>query len=256
MLLGCGASLNEPLSSDLSIVEGEQAAGDSATAETDGVAKPDALTQVAGDRPPKPLKPFAKADIGPKPTKPAVSSAYTIGPLDVLEVSVFKVEELSKTVQVADTGTINLPLVGEVQAGGRTPRQVEQHLTKLLGEKYLQNPQISVFVKEYNSQKVSIQGAVKKPGVYPLQGKMTLLQLVAMADGLHDIYADSTVLVLRDVEGKRSAARFDVSSIREGRARDPELQSGDKVVAGESEIMKSFYNIIRFLPIGGAFALL
>ena len=100
-----------------------------------------------------------------------------------MDVSVFKVPELSKSVQVADTGTINLPLVGEVPAAGKTAQEVEQDLTKKLGAKYLQNPQVTVFVKEYNSQRVTIEGAVKKPGVYPVRGKTSLLQFIAMAEG-------------------------------------------------------------------------
>jgi polysaccharide export outer membrane protein len=92
------------------------------------------------------------------------SSAYKIGPLDVLDISVFKVAELSKSVQVADGGTINLPLVGEVPAAGKTAQEVETDLTAKLGAKYLQSPQVTVFVKEYNSQRVTVDGAVKKPG--------------------------------------------------------------------------------------------
>ena len=114
------------------------------------------------------------------------NSAYLIGPQDVLDVSVFKVPELTKSVQVADTGTINLPLVEEVPAMGKTTHDLERDLTAKLGGKYLQKPQVTVVVKEYNSQRVTVEGAVKKPGVYPVRGQMTLLQLVASAEGLSD----------------------------------------------------------------------
>src|SRR5258706_4131982 len=79
------------------------------------------------------------------------STAYRIGPLDVLELSVFKVPEPSRSVHAADTGTVNLPLVGEFDAAGKTARELEHDLTKELGAKYLQRPQVSVYVKEYNS---------------------------------------------------------------------------------------------------------
>jgi polysaccharide biosynthesis/export protein len=183
------------------------------------------------------------------------SSAYTIGPLDVLDISVFNVPELSKTVQVSGTGTINMPLLGEIPAAGNTTEQLERELTAKLGEKYLQNPQVTVLVKEYNSQRVTVEGAVKKPGVYPITTDTSLLQLVAMA-GDFDVGADSTVLILRTTNGKRAAARFDVGAIQTGRAEDPKIQSGDVVVAGSSAIKKGFNTILRALPLAGVFALL
>lgn len=183
------------------------------------------------------------------------STAYKIGPLDVLEVSVFKVPELSKSVQVSDEGTVNLPLVGEIAAGGRTAREVERELTKTLGDKYLQKPQVTVFVREYNSQRVTLEGAVKKPGVFPIQGRMTLLQALAIAQGL-DTVSDSTVVIFRDQNGKRAAARFDVADIRSGSVADPPLQAGDVVVAGSSAIKEGFNNFLKALPIAGLFALI
>jgi len=183
------------------------------------------------------------------------SDAYKIGASDVLDISVFNVPELSKTVQVADTGTINLPLVGEIPAAGRTAQDVERDLTARLGAKYLQNPQVTVFVKEYNSQQVTISGAVNKPGVYPIRSKTSLLQIVAMAAGFTS-GSDSTVLVLREGSGKRSAARFDVDEIQSGRLQDPVVQSGDVIVAGTSAIKKGFETILKVLPVAGLFAVL
>jgi len=182
-------------------------------------------------------------------------NSYRIGPFDVLDISVFQVPELTKSVQVADTGTINLPLVGEVRVAGKTPNEVERALTAKLGAEYLQNPQVTVFVKEYNSQSVTVSGAVKKPGVYSLKGKTSLLQAVAMA-GDFDEGSDSSVLVLRQTDGKRMAARFDVSAIQRGQAEDPTLQGGDQIVAGTSAIKKGFNTILRALPLVGSFAIL
>ncbi len=182
-------------------------------------------------------------------------NAYRIGPFDVLDISVFQVPDLTKSVQVADSGTINLPLVGEVRVAGKTPNEVERDLTSKLGAEYLQNPQVSVYVKEYNSQNVTVSGAVKKPGVYPIRGKTSLLQAVAMA-GDFDAGSDSSVLILRENGGKRMAARFDVSAIQKGQAEDPALQAGDQIVAGTSAIKKGFSTILRALPLVGTFALL
>jgi polysaccharide export outer membrane protein len=182
-------------------------------------------------------------------------TAYKIGPLDVLEVSVFQVPELSKTVQVADTGTVNLPLVGEIPASGHTAQQVERDLTARLGAKYLQKPQVTVYVKEYNSQRVTVEGAVKKPGVYPIRAKTSLLQSIAMAEGL-DVVADSTVVVFRQSDGRRAAAKFDIGHIRAGRVEDPAIQSGDVIVVSSSMMKETFNALIKLLPATSAFALL
>ena len=152
-------------------------------------------------------------------------------------------------------GTINLPLVGEVPAAGKTAQDVERDLTKKLGSKYLQNPQVTVFVKEYNSQRVTMEGAVKKPGVYPIRGKNSLLQFIATAEGL-DPNSDSTVVIFRQTNGKRTAARFDVSEIRSGNAEDPIIQSGDVIVAGSSAIKETFNNFLKLVPVAGVFAIL
>jgi len=184
------------------------------------------------------------------------NSGYKIGPLDVLELSVFKVPELSRMAQVAESGTVNLPLVGEVQAAGRTAQEIERDLTKKLAAKYLQSPQVSILIKEFNSQRVTVEGAVKKPGVYPLRGKMTLLQVVASAEGLDNQVSDSTVLVFRQINSKRAAAKFDMGDIRAGKAEDPVVQSGDVIVAPNSAVKETFNLVLKALPLATVFALL
>jgi polysaccharide biosynthesis/export protein len=163
---------------------------------------------------------------------------------------VFQVPNLTKSVQVSDTGTVNLPLVGEIPVIGKTPQEVERDLTARLGAKYVQNPQVTVYVKEYNSQSVTITGAVAKPGVYSIKGKASLLQVVAMAGGLGPV-SDSTVLLLRQSNGKRLAPKFDVSAIQDGKADDPAVQSGDQLLAGTSAIKQGFNTILKGLPLAG-----
>jgi polysaccharide biosynthesis/export protein len=183
------------------------------------------------------------------------NNAYKIGPQDTIEITVFKVPELSRTVQVADSGTVNLPLVGDVVAAGKTSQQLERDLVKKYGGKYLQSPQVTVSVREYNSQRVTIEGAVKKPGVYPIRGKATLLQFIATAEGL-DPNADSTVVIFRTTNGKKSAAKFDITAIRSGGTPDPVIQSGDMIIASNSAIKETFNTILKALPIAGVFAML
>jgi polysaccharide export outer membrane protein len=176
------------------------------------------------------------------------SSAYKIGPQDVLDISVFKVKELTKTVQVSEAGTINYPLIGETNVSGETARQLEQKLTRILGAKYLQNPQVSVVISEHNSQRVTIEGAVKKAGIYPLKGGMTLLQLVATAEGLLPISEDEAVL-LRKINGKRSAARFSMSELRGGTIKDPQLNAGDVVIVNTSATKQAIALLIKSAPL-------
>ena len=109
------------------------------------------------------------------------NSAYKIGPLDVLAISVFKVPDLEKSVQVSENGTINYPLIGDVPAAGRTAHELEHDLAQKLGGKYIKNPQVTVFVREYNSQRVTVTGSSKQTGIYPIKGNTTLLQVLALA---------------------------------------------------------------------------
>ena len=181
------------------------------------------------------------------------SAAYKIGPQDALDISVFKVPELARNVQVADTGTINIPLLGEVPAAGKTAREVELDLKKRLG-KYLQSPQVTVQVREYNSQRVTMEGAVRNPGVHVLKGKTSLLQLVAISGGLGEA-SDSTVVVFRQTDGKRYVGRFEIDAIRKGEAEDPPIQAGDVVVANSSAFKAAWGDFMKTLPVA-SFAML
>jgi polysaccharide export outer membrane protein len=181
-------------------------------------------------------------------------SAYKIGPQDVLEISVFQAPDLSKTVEVADNGTIDFPLIGETPVSGKTAQQVQKDLSSRLGAKYLQNPQVQVMVKEFNSNRVTVSGAVKSPGVFPYKGE-TLFQCVTMAGGLAP-ESNSMILVLRTTGGKRSAAKFNLSQIQTGRADDPTMQPGDVIVADTNVVKQGINNIMKYLPLAGFAALL
>src|SRR5439155_22085147 len=136
-----------------------------------------------------------------------------IGPLDVLDVQVFQVPDLTRSVQVADTGTIHYPLVGDVQAAGKTAHQMEADLAKKLGATYLQSPQVTVFVKEYNSQRITVDGSVRRTGVFPLKGRTTLVQALADAGDINNDIASGDIVIFRTIDSKRSAARFDFDAI-------------------------------------------
>jgi polysaccharide export outer membrane protein len=109
---------------------------------------------------------------------------YKIGPEDLIEITVFEDEKLNKTVRVSSQGNISLPLLGILRVKDLTANELEKEIRDLLAEKYLQNPNVSVFIKEYRSQRISVMGAVDKPGVYEVSGQKTILDMLAMAGGL------------------------------------------------------------------------
>jgi len=110
-------------------------------------------------------------------------SDYRIGPDDLIDISVFEVPELSRTVRVSSSGEISLPLIGTVRAAGLSPVAMEQVLTARLKQTYVKDPQVSVFVKEFKSDPVSVVGAVKMPGLYQIQTRKSLIEVLALAQG-------------------------------------------------------------------------
>jgi polysaccharide export outer membrane protein len=128
---------------------------------------------------------------------------YILGPRDLLEIKVFELPELNQTVRVSEDGSITIPLLNRVIVGGLSKDAVEKKLAKLLEEKYVKNPQVSVFIREYQSRLVAVIGAVEKPGMYELVGSQNLLQMVSKAGGIKE-NASSQLFVLR--EGKSGNA--------------------------------------------------
>ena len=174
---------------------------------------------------------------------------YRIGPLDSLDVVVFQIPDLSlKKVQVDSRGQLHLPLVGAVTAGGRTAAELSADIAAKLGEKYLQDPQVSVVVVEALSQKVTVEGAVNEAGVFPLKGRTGLMEAVAEAKGESRTGNPRRVAIVRGVDGAPHAALFDLTAIRAGRARDPEIVAGDTVVVDGSRAGMLWRNLVETLP--------
>lgn len=131
---------------------------------------------------------------------------YKIGPKDLLEISVLGVQEMNKlVVRVSEEGRITLPLLGEVSVGNLTKFEVEKKLAGLAGEKVVLNPQVTVHILEYLSRRVSVIGAVEKPGPFELLGRQTVLSALSDAGGLTRD-AGEEIIVLRQLPGGESAA--------------------------------------------------
>ena len=191
MILAIAAALPLPASAD------DQAAGNRPPdgSQRDAAPPPAALLP--------PLEESVQAMPLALPTVPGPE--HPVGAEDLLEISVFEIPELNRTVRVSEKGTISLPLLGEMGVKGLTAMQLEDRLRAALSEKYLQDPQVSVFVREFGSKKVSVIGAVGKPGVYPMLGPRTLLQVLSEAGGLEK-EAGAHLFVIRAVAGGATEA--------------------------------------------------
>jgi polysaccharide export outer membrane protein len=163
-----------------------------------------------------------------------VEEEYRIGTQDLLEVQVLGIQDLRREARVNAKGLIGLPLIGAVRVAGLTSAEAETLIAGLYSKNYLQNPEVSVFVKEFTRQNVTIDGAVAKPGVYPLKGQTTLLQALASAGGQGSLTDMSDVVLFRMEENERRAIKFDVTKIRSAEAPDPVLQPGDLIVVNRS----------------------
>jgi polysaccharide export outer membrane protein len=126
---------------------------------------------------------------------------YRVGRQDLLEIKVFDVEELNQTVRVSDDGSISMPLLGRLMVSGLTKTELEQMIARLLGERYVREPQVTVFVREYESKKIAVTGAVKKPGTFEMLGRKTLLEMISMAGGL-DADLGKEIIVFRQAEDR------------------------------------------------------
>jgi polysaccharide biosynthesis/export protein len=182
-------------------------------------------------------------------------SEYRVGPQDLIEINVFQVADLNRTVRLNSAGQISLPLIGAISAGGKTVQELEAEIAKRLSERYLQNPQVSVFVKEFASQRVTLEGAIKNPGIYPLTGKTTLIQAVAMAQGLDPLANPQGIVIFRMIQGKKMAAVFDIAAIRAGNAEDPQVYGDDIIVVEQSGSKTALRRFIETVPMLSFFVL-
>jgi polysaccharide export outer membrane protein len=191
--------------------------------------------------------PEEKAE-SPIPAAPAATGPYKIGPQDVLDISVFNLPELNRTVQVSDRGSINFPLVGDLTAAGKTAREIEADLAARLNARYVRSPQVTVFVKEFNSQHVTVDGAVKKPGVFPLRDRNSLMQAIALAGGLDTDLSSSSVVVFRQGSNGTTTLHYDIDAVRAGRIDDPPVQNGDSIIVASSDGKVMMNNIGKVAP--------
>jgi len=188
------------------------------------------------------------ADLPPPPAA-ANGVAQPVSISDIIEVSVFQVPDLSRTVQVDDAGNINLPLIGQVPAAGKSVQALQLDIQAAYGRNYLQSPSVSVLVKESAARRVTVDGEVKRAGVFPLPTSSSLLDAIALAGGFSPVADPAKVYVFRQVGDIKYVANYNVDDIRRGARPSPSVYGGDVVVVFASSSRVALQNLKEVLGV-------
>lgn len=158
----------------------------------------------------------------------------TLGPGDVFEVRVYQEKELSATYQVGSDGAIQFPLIGRVELAGKTPHEASDLIASRLADGFLRDPQVSIFVKEYNSKRIYVMGQVAKPGAFAYEDDMNILRVIILAGGFTKLAAKNKVLVTRSAKDGDQQIVVRVEDVGRGEAPNVPLKPGDIVFVPES----------------------
>jgi polysaccharide biosynthesis/export protein len=202
--------------------------------------------------------PYAPADFGPpEQTGQAAYEAYDLplSPLDVIKISVFRVPDLSGDYQIDAHGTVDLPLIGSVNARPFKPDEFARELERQYGQRYLNRPDISVRVMSTNQANVTVEGGVNAPGIYSLPGRTTLVGAIAIARGIKvDDANPKRIAVFRKRGGQTVAAAFDMIAIRHGEMEDPEIYPGDTIIVDYSQTRSIYRDLLQTIPLISVFS--
>ncbi len=179
-----------------------------------------------------------------------------INNLDELEITVFGVKDLSGIYQVDSSGNVDLPLIGPIQAKGFTSFEIAEIIEARYEQNHLQSADVTVKLKQINVNQVTVEGSVNKPGLYPIQGKTTLVQAVALSGGLSDDANPKRVVIFRQINNQRHAAGFSLKDIRNGNAKDPEIYGNDIIVVDGGNMRSTYLDAIRSIPLLALFVAL
>ena len=181
-------------------------------------------------------------DILPRPDRATLSSSlpYHLGPSDKVTVQFFGAPDLDRTATIDPSGNLDVPLIGSVRAGDRTPQELGSEIARLMKGRYLRNPDVTVTIDEARSQQVTVDGAVKLPGVYPVTADLTLQQAIATARGLDEYAKVEDVVIYRTVNGKKMAALYDLRKVRQGELADPQIYGNDIIVVADNAARRQF----------------
>ena len=231
-----GQPMGEPLGANASgalAIEPLQRSVDAARQPVGGDAGPSVASRMDAGNSGAATAATAALPDGPQPLASAASvgADYRIGPSDLLDFDVFGVPDMARTVRVNASGAVSLPLIGPVMLAGLTSAQAEALIAQKYQADFLQNPQVSLFIKEFTSQRITIEGAVAKPGIYPVTGELTLLRALALAGGGGQYAMLNEVMLFRSGSSTASNTEmFDLEKIRNGEVPDPAINANDVIV--------------------------
>lgn len=158
----------------------------------------------------------------------------TLGASDVFDIRVFGEEDLSGTYRVAQDGTIDFPLIGRVEVAGLEPTDVADLIEERLRvAQYMRDPQVSIFVQEYNSKRISVLGAVREPGSFPMQSGLTVVQAISLAGGFTALANRDGTTVARRVNGQIQRIPVHVDRITSGQEEDVVIRAQDIIYVPE-----------------------
>ena len=202
-------------------------------------------------------RPVAVAPTAGAPT--GEGDVETVQPFDVLDVNVLQLDSLNRTVEVNSVGVITLPLAGDFNVTGKTTRQVAAEIAERLGRHDLQNPEVTVTLKDPSQQTVSlrdtarrgftVEGSVTQPGVYSIYGPTTLLQGLAMAKGVDQYANEKHVAVFRDMKGRAEGEVYNLNDIRDGKIADPPIYPRDTIVVAVSKTRRFVRDFAPIAPL-------
>lgn len=157
-----------------------------------------------------------------------------LGPGDVFDIRVYGEKELTNTFRVSSEGTIDFPLLGVVSVSGKTPTEVAEAIgSGLKNGDFIKQPQVSIFVKEYSSKKVSVFGQVKEPGTFPYQEEMSVVEAISIAGGFTSMARKNDTIVIREIEGTKKKFKVPVEEIGQGKVSNFSLRPGDIIFVPE-----------------------
>jgi polysaccharide export outer membrane protein len=172
-----------------------------------------------------------------------------IGPLDTIQVDVFNVPDLSREVQIDASGRIAMPLIGTIDARGKTASELAVSIEDALRTRYVRNPEVTINIKSSVSQVVTVDGQVIEPGLYPVTNQMTLMRAIASAKGMSEFARQEEVVILRTVDGRKMAGLYNVEAIRRGVYDDPAVYANDVIVVGDSPQRRMFRDFVSLSPL-------
>ena len=190
--------------------------------------------------------------VQPDPLFPEAQT-YRLGATDLIQVSVYRAPEVSGEFRIDMAGNITLPMIGATHVQGLTSAEAAEVVKKRLDGKYYVNPDVYVAVKEATSQRITIDGAVSNPGMYPIAGRTTLLQALALANGPRADAKLGRIAIFRQIDGQRMAAAFDLRAIRANEMEDPLIYASDIIVVDGDTVRPAIRDAFLALPIIGLF---